>query len=68
MSFDLEKAIAAWRRPYEVNPAFSTEDVDELEGSLRDRIEALTDTNRSEEEAFRIAIKRVGSYGSAETE
>ena len=68
MSFDLEKAIAAWRRPYEVNPAFSTGDVDELEGSLRDRIEALTDTNLSEEQAFRIAIKRVGSYGSAETE
>lgn len=41
MSFDLEKAIAAWRRPYEVNPAFSAEDVEELEGSLRDSVKSL---------------------------
>lgn len=68
MFFDLETAIAAWRRPYEVNPTFSVEDVDELEGSLRDRIEALMEKGLSEKAAFRSAVKRAGSYGRAETE
>lgn len=68
MSFDLEKAIAAWRRPYEVNPAFSAEDVEELEGSLRDRVEALIDKGFSEKEAFHTARRRMGAHGAAETE
>jgi putative ABC transport system permease protein len=65
--FDLEKAIATWRRAYEVNPAFSDEDLEELEGSLRDRIDALT-RRMSEQEAFETAIRRIGSLGKAETE
>ena len=68
MSFDLEKALAAWRRPYEVNPAFSADDVEELENSLRDRIEALVGQGLSEKAAFGSAVQRVGSYGTAETE
>lgn len=68
MPFDREKAIAAWRRPYEVNPAFSAEDIEELEGSLRDRIEALLAENVTEQQAFSTAVKRVGSYGVADTE
>lgn len=68
MSFSLEKAIAAWRRPYEVNPAFSAEDIEELEGSLRDRIEALRERGLSEQEVFGRTVKRVGSYGAAEQE
>lgn len=68
MAFDLEKAIAAWRRPYEVHPAFCDDDVDELESSLRDRTQALIDTGLSEEEAFRTAVRRVGSLGAAEAE
>lgn len=68
MSFDLEKAIAAWRRPFEVNPVFSAEDIEELEGSLRDRVAALRDQGRSEEDAFRRAVKRSGAYSGAETE
>lgn len=35
--FDLDTAIAAWCRPFEVNPAFSAEDVEALESSLGDR-------------------------------
>lgn len=68
MSFDLEKAIAAWCRPYEVNPAFSAEDVDELEASLRDRIEELINQGLPEQQAFHIAMARMGAYGAAETE
>ena len=66
--FDLDKAIAAWRRPFEHNHTFSSEDLDELEGSLRDRIEALVETGRPEEAAFREAVRRAGSYAAAEAE
>lgn len=68
MSFDLEKSIAAWRRPYEVSLAFSGEDLEELENSLRDRIEDMLGEGKSEEEAFQIAIRRVGSIRFAEQE
>lgn len=39
--FDLEKAIDAWRRPFEHNTAFSSENLEELESSLRNRVDAL---------------------------
>ena len=60
MPFDLEKSIAAWRRPYEVSSAFSAEDLEELENHLRDRIEDAVGKGRSEEDAFRLAIRRIG--------
>jgi putative ABC transport system permease protein len=68
MAFDLEKAIAAWRRPFEHNRAFSGEDTEELEGSLRDRVAALVETGLTEEAAFRTAVGRMGAYGTAEAE
>ena len=68
MAFDLEKAIAAWRRPFEHNRAFSSEDIEELEGSLRDRVAALMEAGLSKEAAFREALRRMGSYATAETE
>ena len=67
-TFDLEKVIAAWRRPFEHNRTFSAEDVEELESGLRDRIEALVEAGLSEEAAFREALREIGSYGTAETE
>jgi putative ABC transport system permease protein len=66
--FDLEKAIAGWRRPFEHNRAFSVEDIEELEGSLRDRVAALVEAGLAEEAAFRAAVGRMGAYGTAETE
>ena len=68
MSFDLEKSIAAWRRPYEVNATFSDEDLEELENSLRDRVESKIREGRSGEEAFHSAVKRIGLHSSAEEE
>ena len=68
MSFDLEKAIASWKQPYIHNPAFSAEDIEELESSLRDRIDVLIEKQISEKEAFRQAVKRSGSYGVSEVE
>lgn len=68
MAFDLEKAIAAWRRPLEVHSAFSAEDVEELEGSLRDRVEVLVGQGVPEKEAYHTAQRRIGAYDVAETE
>jgi len=67
-AFDLEKAVAAWRRPYEHNRAFSEEDLEELEGSLRDRVDVLVEAGLPEETAFQEALRRMGSYGTAEAE
>jgi len=68
MAFDLEKAIAAWRRPFEHNRAISSEDLEELEGSLCDRVEALVEAGMAKEAAFREAVRRLGSYDTAEVE
>jgi hypothetical protein len=59
MAFDLEKAIAAWRGPFEHNRAFSSEDLEELESSLRDRVDALMEAGRPEEAAFEEALRRL---------
>ena len=67
-AFDLEKAIAAWRRPFEHDRSFSAEDLEELEGSLRDRVEALVAKGLTREAAFRETLRRMGSYATAETE
>lgn len=66
--FDLENAIASWRCPFEHHRVFSSEDLEELEGGLRDRVEALLKAGLSEEAAFREALRRLGSYGMAEVE
>ena len=68
MPFDLEASIAAWRRPYEVHHSFSDDDIDELEESLRDRIDALVEDGITEAEAYKKALKRIGTYDKAETE
>jgi hypothetical protein len=39
-----------------------------LEGSLRDRVEAHVEAGMPEEAAFREAVRRLGSYGTAEIE
>lgn len=66
--FDLERAISAWRRAYERDRVFSAEDVEELERHLRDHTADLVQRGRTEEEAFAEALRRVGDYGSTETE
>ena len=39
--FDLEKALASWRRTLVYNRAFLNEDLDELECHVRDQVAAL---------------------------
>jgi putative ABC transport system permease protein len=66
--FDLEKAIAAWRRSLEYNPALLREDVEELESHVRDQVRGLVLRGLSEEEAFERAVRQMGSYGTVESE
>jgi hypothetical protein len=59
----LETQIAAWRSYAERRHAIGT-DTAELEGHLRDRITDLTASGLSEDEAFLVAVKRMGSLDS----
>ena len=59
--FDLENALATWRRVYEQHHAFLKGDVDELESHLRDHIERLESTDLSTEAAFHLAQKQMGT-------
>ena len=66
--FDLEKAIAAWRRSFTYNRVFFRDDLDELENHLCDHVEALRDAGWQEEAAFRTALDELGDYGRTEQE
>ncbi len=58
--FDLEAAVAAWRRPLAHTRAFLAEDIDELEVHLRDHIDRLMAEGLDEAAAFRRATARLG--------
>lgn len=66
--FDLEKALAAWRRSLAYNRAFDAADLDELERHVRDQVEALARRGVPPEEAFHRALGEMGSYGAVEAE
>ena len=66
--FNLEKAIAAWRRTFEHHRSFFKEDVEELERHVRDHVAWLVDQGSSEAEAFHEAMRRVGNYSNTEAE
>jgi putative ABC transport system permease protein len=53
--FDLEQAVAGWKRSLRGLQAAQDGDLAELEGYLRDKIEELVGQGRSEEEAFQKA-------------
>lgn len=57
----LDELIASWRNWMDRRDELSTSDVDELESHLRDRVDALTGKGLAEDEAFLIAVKRLGS-------
>ncbi len=66
--FDLEKAIAAWRRSFEHRRVFSPDDLEELERHLRDTVAWRTARGMAPREAFEAALQEVGDYGTTETE
>lgn len=66
--FDLNKAVQNWRETLAQSPAFQCENLDELESHLRDSIATLQTRDLSTEEAFMVAVKRIGKRGALEQE
>jgi hypothetical protein len=57
----LEQQIEAWRAHLRGSRAISGSDASELEDHLREQIDALGDQGLSREEAFLVAVKRMGA-------
>ena len=64
----LEEQIAHWRRYLHRRRAIHGPDVEELEGHLRDQVVALTDAGLAADEAFLIAVKRMGNLDALSRE
>ena len=64
----LEEQIAQWRAYLRRRQAVHGPDVEELEGHLRDELVALTEAGLSGEEAFLVAVKRMGSLDALSRE
>jgi hypothetical protein len=57
----VETQIAAWRRYVSGRAAIAPGDVTELEAHLRDQIDELAASGLADEEAFLVAIRRLGA-------
>jgi hypothetical protein len=64
----LEEQIAQWRAYVRRRPALHGPDVEELEGHLRDELVALIEAGLSGDEAFLVAVKRMGSLDALSRE
>jgi hypothetical protein len=64
----LEEQIAQWREYLRRRQAFHGSDIEELEGHLRDQLTALTGAGLTGEEAFLVAVKRMGSLDALSRE
>ena len=64
----LEEQIAQWRTYLRRRKALHGPDVEELEGHLRDQLAALTEAGLAGDEAFLIAVKRMGSLDALSRE
>jgi hypothetical protein len=64
----LEEQIAQWREYVRRRPALHGPDVEELEGHLRDQLAALTKAGLAGDEAFLVAVKRMGSLDALSRE
>ncbi len=65
---DLEALIGRWRSELARDRALQDADVDELEGHLRDQIFELGEAGLAPDEAFLIAVKRMGSIDALSSE
>jgi hypothetical protein len=61
--FDLDEAVRAWGEKMRDARTCQTEDVLEMESHLRETVADLSAGNLSEEEAFLVAARRLGSVG-----
>ncbi|MCU1382311.1 MAG: rane protein [Acidobacteria bacterium] len=64
----LEEQITQWRAYVRRRRALHGADVEELEGHLRDQLAALTEGGLTGEEAFVVAVKRMGSLDALSRE
>ncbi len=64
----LEEQITQWRLYLSRRRAIHGPDVEELEGHLRDQMAVLTEAGLAAEEAFLIAVKRVGNLDALSRE
>ena len=64
----LEEQIAQWREYLRRRQAFHGSDIEELEGHLRDQLTALIEAGLTGEEAFLVAVKRMGSLDALSRE
>ena len=64
----IEEQIAQWRAYVRRRPALHGPDVEELEGHLRDQLVALTEAGLAMDEAFLVAVKRMGSLDALSRE
>jgi len=64
----LEEQIAQWRAWVRRRQALHGPDVEELEGHLRDQLVALTEAGLAGDEAFLVAVKRMGNLDALSRE
>ena len=64
----VEGQIARWREYLRRRQAIRPADVEELEGHLRDQVAALVDAGLAADEAFLVAVKRMGNFDAVSRE
>jgi hypothetical protein len=64
----LESQVSEWRRFVISAPALNGHDVDELEDHLRHQIADLNAAGLSDDEAFMVAVKRMGDLDAVSRE
>ncbi len=64
----IEEQIAQWRSYLRRRQVLHGPDVEELEGHLRDQLAALTEAGLAEDEAFLVAVKRMGNVDALSRE
>jgi hypothetical protein len=64
----LDEQIAQWRAYLRPRRAIDAPGVEELEAHLRDQVGALTQAGLAEDEAFLVAVKRMGSLDALSRE
>lgn len=64
----IESQISRWRSYVERHPAISTQDADEMETHLRDQVHDLVAVGLSDDEAFLVAIRRIGNLDAVSRE
>jgi hypothetical protein len=64
----LEERIGEWRQYFRRRQAIHSIDVEELEDHLRSQVEALGEAGLDEDEAFLVAVKRLGNQDSVSRE